>query len=98
MRASLMTELSISDAARAAPDRPAIETASRTLRFTECAAAVANAAPTPSLPGAAAPTPTLPAGAQAHALPPVVAAATPSIDTVLAVYAALEARRPIALL
>lgn len=66
--------LSVLDAAREAPDRIAIETASRSLSFAACAAAIARA------PAAAA----------------IVAA--PAIDTVLAVYAALAAHRPIALL
>jgi O-succinylbenzoic acid--CoA ligase len=71
--------LSIRDAARATPDRIAIETATRSLSFAACAAAI-----------------------DAVSLPPGGAAvsivATPSIDTVLAVVAALEAHRPIALL
>jgi o-succinylbenzoate---CoA ligase len=70
--------LSITEAAREAPDRIAIETAARSLSFAACAEAIAAAA-----------SPT--AGA-------TTVVATPSIDTVLAVHAALEARRPIALL
>ncbi len=70
-----MTELSILEAARTAPERLAIETASRSLTFAACAAAVAAGPP-----------------------PPPAIIATPSIDTVLAVHAALAARRPIALL
>jgi O-succinylbenzoic acid--CoA ligase len=67
-----MPALSILHAAREAPDRPAIETATRTLTFADCASAAAP--------------------------PPLVVVATPSIGTVLAVHAALAARRPIALL
>ena len=70
----MRTELSITDAAREAPDRIAIETPSRSLTFAACAAAI-------------------------EAIPPAAAiVATPAIETVLAVYAALAARRPIALL
>ena len=57
--------LSISQAAREAPDQPAIITASRTLTFADCAAAIA--APPPSI------------------------IATPTIATVLAVYAVTKA-------
>jgi O-succinylbenzoic acid--CoA ligase len=71
--------LSITEAARDAPDRIAIETPARSLSFAACAEAVAAASSAPTT------------GATA-----VVAA--PSIETVLAVHAALEARRPIALL
>jgi len=67
-------DLSITGAAREAPDRVAIETASRSLTFAACAAAI-EAGPTP----------------------PAAIVATPSIETVLAIYAALAARRPIAL-
>jgi len=70
-----VTELAISEAARVAPDRTAIETLSRSLSFAACAAAV-----------------------RAAAQPARAIVATPSIDTVLAVHAALAARRPIALL
>jgi O-succinylbenzoic acid--CoA ligase len=66
--------LSVLEAARETPDRIAIETASRSLSFAACAAAIADD------PAAAA----------------IVAA--PAVDTVLSVYAALAARRPIALL
>jgi len=68
-------ELSIFDAAREAPDRVALETASRSLTFAACAAAIAKPPP-----------------------PPAAIVATPSIETVLAVFAALAAHRPIALL
>jgi len=71
-----MTELlSIAAAACGAPDRIALETASRSLSFAACAAAVEAAAP-----------------------PPPAIIATPSVDTVLAVLAALAAQRPIALI
>lgn len=69
-----MTELSITDAAREAPHRIAIETRSRSLTFAACAVAIEGIAP--------------------HA----AIIATPAIETVLAVYAALAAHRPIALL
>jgi O-succinylbenzoic acid--CoA ligase len=72
-----MTELSITDAAREAPHRVAIETRSRSLTFAACAAAIEEQPP-----------------ADAHA----AIVATPAIETVLAVYAALAAHRPIALL
>jgi len=68
-------DLSITEAAREAPDRVAIETASRSLTFAACAALI-EAGPTP----------------------PAAIVAAPSIETVLAVYAALAARRPIALI
>lgn len=68
-------DLSILDAAREAPDRVAIETASRSLTFASCAAAI-----------------------EAGPAPPAAIIATPSIETVLAVHAALAAHRPIALL
>ncbi|HET9624103.1 MAG TPA: AMP-binding protein [Kofleriaceae bacterium] len=64
--------LSIRRAAREAPDRIAIETATRTLTFADCAAAITE--------------------------PPPSIIATPSIASMLAVYAALEARRPIAMI
>ena len=67
--------LSIVEAAREAPDRVAIETASRALTFAACAAAIEAGPP-----------------------PPVAIVATPSIETVLAVHAALAAHRPIALI
>ena len=67
-----MTSLSITHAARHAPDHPAIITSTRTLSFADCAAALVE--------------------------PPPAVIATPTIDTVLAVYAALEARRPIAMI
>src|SRR5690242_3327718 len=86
-----MTELSVSHAARDAAERPAIETASRSLTFATCAAAVAASSP-------AAPRARSSAASPAPDLAPVVVVATPSIDTVLAVHAAFEARRPIALL
>ena len=79
--------LSIFDAAREAPDRTAIETASRSWSFAECAAAVASA------PGGE---PAAVAGALGGE--PATVVAHPAVDTVLAVYAALAARRPIALL
>jgi O-succinylbenzoic acid--CoA ligase len=79
-----MTELSITEAARAVPDRIAIETASRSLTFAACAAAIG---PPAALPMARRGTP---------AVESIVA--TPAIETVLAVYAALAARRPIALI
>jgi O-succinylbenzoic acid--CoA ligase len=69
--------LSIVDAAREAPDRVAIETASGSLSFAACAAAVAAV---PRDEGVA------------------TVVATPSVESVLAVYAALAAHRPIALL
>jgi len=70
--------LSVLDAAREVPDRIAIETASRSVTFAGCAAAIADGR---------------------HGGEPVGAlVATPSIDTVLAVHAALAARRPIALI
>jgi len=68
--------LSILDAARDAPHRVAIETASQSLSFAACAASAPRAAGDS----------------------PMVVVATPSLDTVLAVHAALAARRPIALL
>jgi len=68
-------DLSITEAAREAPDRIAIETASRSLTFAACAAALEGGQP-----------------------PPAAIVATPSIETVLAVYAALTARRPMALI
>ena len=68
-------DLSITEAAREAPDRVAIETPSRSLTFAACAAAIEGAQP-----------------------PPAAIVATPAIETVLAVYAALAARRPIALI
>jgi O-succinylbenzoic acid--CoA ligase len=71
--------LSILEAAREAPDRVAIETASRSLTFAACAAAIE---PAPPQVGAT----------------PVAIVATPSIETVLAVHAALAAHRPIALI
>src|SRR5512140_1363922 len=71
--------LTISEAAREVPERVAIETASQSLTFAACAAAITITTP--------------PAGAA-----PAVVIATPSIDTVLAVHAALAAHRPIALL
>ena len=67
--------LSIADAGRAAPAAVAIDTATRSLSFADCAARAASA------------------GA-----PPLAIVATPSIETVLAVHAALAAHRPIALL
>jgi O-succinylbenzoic acid--CoA ligase len=67
--------LSVLDAAHEAPDRVALETASRSLTFAACAATIAGAPP-----------------------PPAAIIATPSIDTVLAIHAALAAHRPIALL
>jgi len=67
--------LSIVEAAREAPDRVAIETASRSLTFAACAAAIETAPP-----------------------PAAAIIATPSIETVLAVHAALAAHRPIALI
>jgi O-succinylbenzoic acid--CoA ligase len=70
-----MTALSITAAAAEVPDRTAIETASRSLSFAACAAAIAGA----PAPGAA-------------------IVATPAVETVLAVYAQLAARRPIALI
>src|SRR5882762_7761329 len=75
--------LSIHKAARDTPDGIAIETPSRSLTFAACAAAIADAPPI------------APAAGDARAQ---VIVATPSIDTVLAVHAALAARRPIALL
>jgi o-succinylbenzoate---CoA ligase len=71
----MIDELSIGLAAREAPDHIAIETASRSLTFAACAAAV-EAAPAPA----------------------AAIVATPAIETVLAVHAALAAHRPIALL
>jgi O-succinylbenzoic acid--CoA ligase len=68
-------ELSILEAARAVPDRVAIETASRSLTFAACAKAI-----------------------EAGPAPPRAIIATPSLETVLAVHAALAAHRPIALL
>jgi len=68
-------DLLITQAAREAPDRIAIETASRSRTFAACAAAIAGAQP-----------------------PLAAIVATPSVETVLAVYAALDARRPIALI
>jgi O-succinylbenzoic acid--CoA ligase len=70
--------LSILEAAREAPDRVAIETASRSLTFAACAAAIETAI-------------------EAIA-PPAAIVATPSLETVLAVHAALAAHRPIALI
>src|SRR4051812_13608431 len=106
-----MTELSISHAARNAAERSAIETASQSLTFATCAAAIAASPPTPGSSRSAAaspasglassPTAVAPdavAGAPVPDLAPIVIVATPSIETVLAVYAAFEARRPIALL
>jgi O-succinylbenzoic acid--CoA ligase len=72
---AMADELSIADAARAAPDQIAIETASRSLTFAACAAAIEAAPP-----------------------PPAAIVATPSIETVLAVHAALAAHRPVALI
>ncbi|HEY0992499.1 MAG TPA: AMP-binding protein, partial [Kofleriaceae bacterium] len=72
-----MNELSIFEAAREAPARVAIETASQSLTFEACAAAAAR----------------VQSGSGAAAI-----VATPSIETVLAVHAALAAQRPIALL
>ena len=69
--------LSILDAAREAPDRIAIETATQSLTFAACATAIA-AVPTGDA--------------------PATIVATPTVDTVLAVHAALAAHRPIALL
>jgi O-succinylbenzoic acid--CoA ligase len=69
-----MTELSITDAAREAPHRIAIETRSRSLTFAACAEAIEGVAPRAAI------------------------IASPAIDTVLAVYAALAAHRPVALL
>ena len=76
-----MTELSITDAARDAPERIAIATPTRSLTFAACAAAIEPR----------------PAGSTPE---PIVDAiiATPAIETVLAVYAALAAHRPIALI
>jgi O-succinylbenzoic acid--CoA ligase len=67
--------LSISRAARDAPERIAIVTETRALTFADCAAAIADRSP-----------------------PPPSVIATPTINTVLAVYAALEVRQPIAML
>ena len=67
--------LSITEAARTAPDQLAIETRARSLTFAACAAALEAAPPAPA-----------------------AIVATPSIETVLAVYAALATHRPIALL
>lgn len=78
MRA-MIDDLSITGAAREAPDRIAIETASRSLTFAACEAAIE--------PGG------WPPGA-----PPAAIVATPSIETVLAVHAALADHRPIALI
>ena len=74
--------LSISAAAAAATASPAIITATQTLTFGQCAAKCAAAL------GDEAP--------RRCAVEVVIA--TPSLETVLAIYAALEARRPIALL
>lgn len=82
--------LSIVDAARSVPDQLAIETASRSLTFSDCAAAV-PASPRTSADAAARAGRATESGA-------AVVVATPSIDTVLAVHAALAAHRPIALL
>ncbi len=68
-------DLSITAAAREAPDRVAIETTSRSLTFVACAAAI-----------------------EAGPSSPAALIATPSIETVHAVHAALAAHRPIALL
>ena len=92
-----MTELSISHAARDAAERSAIETASQSLTFASCATAVAASSrlagsPRPRAAASAAAT------APSPGLAPIVVVATPSIETVLAVHAAFEARRPIALL
>jgi len=73
----MTTPLSILDAAREAPDRCAILTASRSLDFAACAAAIAAAPPGDG---------------------PAILVATPVLDTVRAVHAALAAHRPIALL
>ena len=71
---AMRDELSITEAAREAPDRIALETTSGSLSFAACAAVL-------------------------DAIPPAAAiVAVPSVDTVLAVHAALAARRPIALL
>jgi o-succinylbenzoate---CoA ligase len=67
-----MTELSIREAARASPDRVAIEAGARSLTFADCAARAV--------------------------LPARAIVATPALDTMLAVHAALAARQPIALL
>jgi O-succinylbenzoic acid--CoA ligase len=67
--------LSIRDAAHEVPDRAAIETATRSLTFADCAAAIDVATPSA-----------------------LAIVAMPTVNTVLAVQAALEARRPIALL
>jgi O-succinylbenzoic acid--CoA ligase len=92
-----MTELSIVEAAREAPARVAIETASQSLTFAACADAIARShpgAPTEATVDASLDTPVdAPGDTPSDAI-----VATPSIDTVLAVYAALAARRPIALL
>ena len=68
-----MTELSILEAARSDPDGVALETATRSLTFAACAAAIPTAPPSRA----------------------VVAA--PTIDSVLAVHAALAADQPLAL-
>jgi o-succinylbenzoate---CoA ligase len=92
-----VTELSIFEAARDAPARVAIETASQSLTFAACADAIersragADTEATGDATGAA-------AGAATGDATGAAIVATPSIDTVLAVYAALAARRPIALL
>ena len=75
--------LSITDAAREVPDQIAIETASRSLTFAGCVKEIAA---------------TLVETSAAADAQPAAIVATPSIETVLAVYAALAARRPIALL
>jgi O-succinylbenzoic acid--CoA ligase len=72
-----MNELSIFEAAREAPARVAIETASQSLTFEACATAAAR----------------VQSGSSAAAI-----VATPAIETVLAVHAALVEQRPIALL
>jgi O-succinylbenzoic acid--CoA ligase len=84
-----MTALSIIEAARAAPDRIAIETASRSMTAAACAAAIdSSVGPEPRDPR----DPGSPARSAALAI-----IATPAVETVLAIYAALAAHRPIAL-
>jgi o-succinylbenzoate---CoA ligase len=79
-----VTELAIFDAARAMPDGLAIETQARSLSFAACAKAIEADRRTN-------PASDPPPG-------PAAIVATPAIDTVLAVHAALAAHRPIALI
>src|ERR1700733_8385352 len=82
-------ELSIFDAAAGAPEQIAIKTADQSFSFAACARLISDAA-APEL---------VDSNDSAESTQaPMAIVATPSVETVLAVYRALAARRPIALI